>query len=145
VNGLGAVAIDIHKQEREFKHLTLADENVVKYLILYRNKVDVAYGADTNININQAGDMFEFNQELVCLYASLDDTIKKCNFKEKQMRLLELIFEGNTMKDICSMDVGFKKSATYDLFDRIIHKIVKTNNDSWKATMERNGYIKEQA
>jgi hypothetical protein len=136
---LGAVAIDIHKQEREFEHLTLSDENVVKYLIEFRSKVDVGYGAETNININQAGDMFDFNQELICLYASLDETIKKCNFKEKQSKLLELIFDGNTLRDICKMNIGYRQSATYDLFDRMVKRIVTTNNRLWKLNMERNG------
>jgi hypothetical protein len=138
---LGAVAVDIHKQEREFEHLTLSDENVVEYLIKYRNKIDVAYGANTNIDINSAGDMFEFNQELVCLYASLDDVIKQCNFKEKQLKLLELTFDGNTIKDVCKMNIGYGRSATYSLLERMIKKIVDTNNKNWKETMDRNGYV----
>jgi hypothetical protein len=137
------VSIDIHKQERDFENLTLSDENVVKYLILHRSTVDVGYGASTNINMNQAGDMFEFNQELVCLFVSLDITIEKCKFKQRQTRLLELIFEGNTMQDICNMDIGYKKSATYDLFARMVAKIVDVNKDSWKDTMNAKGYLKQ--
>lgn len=140
---MGAVAIDIHKKEREFEHLTLSDEDVVRYLIEYRSKVDIAYGADTNINIYQAGDMFEFNQELICLYASLDNAIEQCNFKEKQTKLLELLFEGNTLRDVVSMNVGYKQSATYDLLGRMIKKIVAVNNANWKDIMISNGYINE--
>lgn len=135
---MGSVSIDIHKQERDFENLTLSDENVVKYLILYRNKVDVNYGASTNINIDRAGDTFEFNQELICLYLSLDTTIEKCKFKQRQIKLLELIFEGNTMQDICKMDIGYKKSATYDLFARMITKIVKVNDLAWKNTITKH-------
>lgn len=142
VNGLGAVSIDTQKKEREYKHLTLSDEAVVKYLILYRSKVDVSYGANINININQAGDTFEFNQELICLYASLDVVLEKIDFSEKQDKLLKLIFEGNTLNDICNMKIGYKKSATYDLFDRMVKKIVKVNNEDWKETMELSGLIK---
>jgi hypothetical protein len=143
VKGLGAVTYDIHKREREFQHLTLSDEDVVKYLILYRSKVDSSYGSTTNININQAGDTFDFNQELIALYASLDKTIAKCNFKDKHIKLLELLFDGNTLQDIVSMDIGYKRSATYDLFDRMITKIVKANHSNWKSSMGANGYIKE--
>lgn len=126
---MGAVSIDIHKREREFYPLTLSDSNVVKYLILYRSKVDICYNVTTNFNIYQAGDSFEMNQELIALYVSLDDTIKRCNFKEKQRELLRLIFEGYTIRDICSMNIGYKSSATYDMLDRMIDKIVKSNNE----------------
>jgi len=143
VTGLGAVSVDTHKREREWMNLTLSDEHAVKYLILYRSKVDVVYSVNININISEAGDTFEFNQELIALYASLDDTIEECKFKEKQSKLLELIFEGHTLQDIIKMEVGFKSSATYDLLDRMVAKIVSINNKKWKRTMEKNGYIKQ--
>jgi hypothetical protein len=141
VNGLGAVTYDIHKGEREFYNLTLSDVEVVKYLILYRSKVDSNYGSTSNININQAGDTFEFNQELIALYASLDNTVIECKFKDKHTRLLELLYEGNTLQDIIAMKIGYTKSATYDLFDRMILKIVKTDSKNWKKTMIKREYI----
>lgn len=140
VKGLGAVSID----GREIDILTLSDENVVKYLILYRSKTDVSYNAIVNIDMGQAGDIFDFNQELVALYASLDKTIKQCNFKEKQMKLLELVFEGNILHDICKIDSSFKRSATYDLFNRMVVKIVKVNNDNWKNSMKVQGLIRDK-
>lgn len=137
---MGSVAIDVHKKEREYEHLTLSDENVVKYLILYRSKVDVNYGANVNININQAGDMFEFNQELICLYASLDTTISNISLKEKEAEFLELIFEGNTITDIIKNN-NYPKKTAYRILERIVDKVVQENNDSWKALMKKNGYI----
>lgn len=132
---MGAVAIDIHKQEREFKHLTLSDINVVKYLILYRNKVDVTYGANTNIDINSAGDMFEFNQELVCLYASLDNVIGKIELNEKELKLLNLIFEGNTIADVINVYELYPKKTAYRTLNRIIDNIVLENNKQWKEVL----------
>ena len=140
---MGAFSVDISKKEREYESLTLSDNNVVKYLILYRSKVDVIHSVNTNTNIERAGDSFEFNQELIALYVSLDTTIDKCNFKEKQVKLLELIFEGNTIHDICKMDIGYKRSATYDLFDRMISKIVTVNHRLWKESMKKQGYIEK--
>lgn len=132
---MGALAIDIHKQEREFKHLTLSDRNVVKYLILYRNKVDVTYGANTNIDINSAGDMFEFNQELVCLYASLDNVIGKIELNEKELKLLNLIFEGNTIADVINVYELYPKKTAYRTLNRIIDNIVLENNKQWKEVL----------
>ena len=139
---MGSVAIDIHKKERGYRNLTLSDHNVVKYLIMFRSKIDISYNSSVNIDINQAGDMFEFNQELITLYASLDKVIKLCRFKPKQKKLLELLFEGYTLQDICKMNIGYKRSATYDLLERMVVKIVKINNKDWKKSMIKQGYIK---
>jgi len=135
VNGLGSVAIDIHKREREFEHLTLSDENVVKYLILYRNKVDVGYGANTNIDINTAGDMFEFNQELICLYASLDKLIEKIDLNEKETQFLRLIFEGNTIADVINIHNLYPKKTAYRTLNRIVDAIVLENFTEWKSVL----------
>jgi hypothetical protein len=137
---LGAVSVDIHKQEREYENLTLSDDNVVRYLILYRNKVDVSYGANTNININFAGDMFEFNQELICLYASLDETVKEAKLTERQTKLLELLYEGNTVKDASEI-LELKRNSVFEMLDRIVNRIVSTNNELWYYTTGHNGYI----
>lgn len=143
---MGTVSIDIHKKERDFRLLTLADENVVKYLVQFRSKVDFSYGANTNINIYQAGDFFDFNTELLVLYASLDDIVKVCNFKDKSNKLLELLYQGNTLQDICAMDIGYARSATYELFDRIVKKIAITNNLMWKnSRLNRENLDNEMA
>lgn len=124
-----------NNKEREYENWTLSDKDIVKYLILYRSKIDAVYGSYTNIDIHQAGDVFEFNTELIVLYASLDNVIKLCKFKEKQINLLNLLFKGYTIQDICAMNIGYKRSATYDLFDRMIIKIVDMNYSEWKSTI----------
>lgn len=137
---LGAVSIDVYKKEREYRHLTLSDENVVKYLLLYRSKVDVCYGANTNININQAGDTFEFNQELITLYASLDKLIQKIKIKEKDELFLKLVFEGNDIADIINL-YEFPRKTAYRTLERIVTKIVDANDEGWKQTLEIQGII----
>lgn len=140
------VSVDVHKKEREYKDFTLADENVVRLLIQYRRKYDLMRNANTNIDISQAGDKFDFNQELIVIYASLDKVIEQCieskKFKEKHIKLLELLFDGNTLQDIVAMDIGFKKSATYDLFDRIVARIVEFNKKNWLEVMNNKGFTK---
>jgi hypothetical protein len=137
---LGAVSVDVHKQEREYINLTLSDENVVKYLITYRSKVDVSYGANTNININQAGDTFEFNQELIALYASLDMLIESISFKEKDEEFLKLVFEGNSISDIIEL-YDYPRKTAYRTLDRIVSKIVDENDENWFYVMGKKGCI----
>ncbi|MGZ3123714.1 hypothetical protein ACT17C_19045, partial [Bacillus subtilis] len=138
---LGSVAVDIYKKEREYRHLTLSDENVVKYLILYRSKVDISYGADININVNQAGDMFEFNQELITLYASMDKLIETIEFKKRDEEFLRLIFEGNSVSDIIEI-YNYPRKTAYRTLDRIVAKVVDANDEAWYYFMGNNGYIR---
>lgn len=140
---MGALSVDINKKERDYKDMNLSDRNVVKYLILSRSKIDVAYNTVQNTSIEQSGGVFEFNQELISLYASLDSTIELCNFKEKQSNLLKLLFEGYTLYEVWNdMDMGYSRSATYDLFNRMLDKIVELNNSLWRKSMKSQGYIK---
>ncbi|GIN66357.1 hypothetical protein FKN04_12510 [Bacillus glycinifermentans] len=134
---MGAVAIDIHKKERNYKPLTLSDEDVVKYLILFRSKIDVAYMAYTNIKIDQAGDIFEFNQELISLYASLDKLIEKITFKEKDIQFLRLLFDGHSVSDIIE-NFDYPRKTAYRTLDRIVTKIIDANDDDWSKSMKIN-------
>lgn len=135
---MGAVTVDTKKSERPFEQLTLSDINVVKYLILHRSTVDIAYGKTSNVNISQAGDLFEFNQELVCLYISLDDCINKIGLNEKETALLELIFEGNTIADVINVHELYAKKTAYRTLNRIIDNIVEMNYQQWKATYNKS-------
>lgn len=137
---MGSVAVDIHKKERLYEQLTLSDKNVVKYLLLYRNKIDIGYGVNVNIDINQAGDIFDFNQELIALYVSLDELIEKINFKDKDKEFLKLIFDGNSVSDIIK-NYNFPKMTAYRTLNRIVNLIVKVNNEDWQRVMKNNGYI----
>ena len=134
---MGAVTIDILKKERGFETLNLADENVVRYLILFRDKVDFTYGTNMNGNYNQAGDSFEFNRELIALYVSLDEIIERCSFKEKELRFLKYLFEGYSISDVIEEKLYTSKTA-YRTFDRMVEKINKINNDNWRKVIKKS-------
>jgi hypothetical protein len=136
VNGLGAVNIDLKKKERGFESLTLSDENVVKYLILFRDKVDETYGININVDFNQSGDTFELNSELIALYISLDQTISKCRFKEKELRFLKYLFEGYTIRNVIKEKL-FPRKTTYRIFNRIVKRIVEVNKNAWKECLNK--------
>ena len=138
---MGAVSLDIYKQEREFERLTLSDENVVKYLILHRSKVDISYGASCNLDINQAGDITGFNQEIIVLYASLDNILEHIKIKEKDRIFLKLVFEGNDISDIIESH-NFPRKTAYRTLDRIVNRVINANRDNWQETMIKKGYKK---
>lgn len=134
---MGAVTIDIHKKERDFQSLNLSDMNVVKYLILHRNKIDSIYEVNTNNNIYQAGEVFEFNQELITLYASLDKLIEKIKLKDREKVMLKLLFDGNEISDVIN-EYGYPRKTAYRMFNRIVEKIVNQNNEDWQRVVKSN-------
>lgn len=134
---MGAVSVDIHKKGREFKDFSLSNENVVKYLILYRYKLDVAYNSNINIDINYAGDIYEFNEELICLYASLDQLLNKINLKDKDKDFLTLTFKGYSISDINEI-YKIPKRTAYDILSRIVEKIINENLSDWRNYINSN-------
>jgi len=136
---LGSVSIDLHKQERDYEHLNLSDENVVRYLLLYRSKIDLTYGISNNLNIYQSGDITGFNQELIALYSSLDNLIKKIKLKDKDRKFLELIFDGYEISDIIEC-YDYPRMTAYRTMDRIINEIIEMNELDWKEMIYLKGY-----
>lgn len=137
---MGSVSIDVHKQEREFRELTLSDENVVQYLILLRYELDKTYGVTNSLDVYKASETFTFNQELVALYASLDQVLHKIKIKDKERKLLELLFEGNSISDIINL-YGYAQRTAYRILDRIVMKVVEENKKDWMRfiTVYREG------
>jgi hypothetical protein len=134
---VGAVSIDIHKHERDFELLSLSDENVVRYLIIHRDKVDAYFGNEQNPHFDTAGDTGAVNQELIGLYASLDTVIKNSKLTDKQKELIHLVSIGYTFMDIAELT---GEQATHNVkkkFDSIVKAIVKQNEYEWKVWVHK--------
>ena len=136
---MGSVSIDVYKNEKEYRHLTLSDGNVVRYIMEFRSQVDVTYGASTNIDINVAGDMMDFNVELIALYASLDHILARITMKEKDRLFLDLLFQGNKVGDIIKYH-NYPRMTAYRILERIVEKVVEINKDDWVRAMRSQGY-----
>ena len=119
---LGAVAVDVYKKEREYKHLTLSDENVVKYLIRYRDSL--ISGMD-----------YDFNRELIVLYASLDSILETINMRDREKRLLELLAIGHEMADVIEY-FGYPRKTAYRTLNGIVRKVVQENDKRWRDSLD---------
>jgi hypothetical protein len=140
---VGMVKVDIHKGERQFKDLSLSDINVVKWLILYRDKIDLYFGEKTDYFFDNAGNSKELNQELINTYAYLDELIEKCDFKEEQIALLQLLFMGYTFKDIEDTTKETTSRTIKRRFESICKTISEMNNRLWKIHIHSN-YLETQ-
>lgn len=135
---MGMVKVDIHKGERQFKDLSLSDINVVKWLVLYRDKIDLYYGEKTDNFFDHASNSKELNQELINTYAYLDELIDKCNFKEGQCALLKLLFMGYTFKDIEDTTKETTSRTIKRRFESICKSISDMNDRVWKIYVHKN-------
>lgn len=135
---IGSVKIDLNKSERDFKILSLSDINVVKWLILYRDKIDLYYGERTDNFYDHAGNVKELNKELVNTYVCLDELIVKCKFKEEQMALLKLLFMGYTFKDIEDATKIATSRTIKKRFMSMCKSISEMNDRLWRINIHRN-------
>ncbi|MGG1146956.1 hypothetical protein [Bacillus wiedmannii] len=83
-------------------------------------------------NFDVAGNSQHLNQELVALYASLETLIKKCNFNERQMMLIDLVSRGYSFADIGRMETGVDESSARKMLNTIYKSIAKENELEWK-------------
>ncbi|MDN4494929.1 hypothetical protein [Ureibacillus aquaedulcis] len=129
------MAYNINK-EIEYKPFIISDINVVELLISLR------YKYDENMFLEN-GSMFyitgakALNQELVATYVSLDETIKKCNFSDKQLKLIKLVEQGYTHREIEQILKIDNSNVTKSL--KTIYKtIVDINLREWRKSTYTN-------
>lgn len=129
---MGAVSIDIHKHEREFVNINLSDVNVIKYLLQFRDKVDSNFESSQNPNYNNAGNTGSLNQELIHLYAYLDELIEGCQFTPSNLELIKLVSRGYTFADIEDIgEFGTSARSIAKKFDTICKAITDYNDYLW--------------
>lgn len=132
---LGSVKVDLHGKEMFYKDLTLSDESVLQLLIEYRYKYDTYLHNETNYVFSEAGDVAHVNQELIALYASIDQLIKQCKFSNEQLKIIKRFEHGYTMQEMAdSLGLGTASNARRR-FKSIIKKMVSTNEWNWRKTV----------
>lgn len=130
---MGVVQIDIQKREREFKTLSLSEANTVKWLLMFRDKVDEYFGEKQDVYFNNAGNVKAVNQELIGIYASLDNLISRCEFSEKQMEIIDMVCQGYSFKDISEITLEGNTQNCKRKFDTICKIIAEMDKYLWKV------------
>ena len=128
---MGMVKIDIHKRDRSFEHVTLSDPELIRILIEERDRLDPYYMAEQEKAYDVAGLVKPLIQEAISLYAALDETIKKCKFKNKHLDLIRYIEAGYKLKEIPQIDDRYRPRSVNYMFEYIIKKIKEKNDEEW--------------
>lgn len=126
----------ITNKDIQYMSFVLSDVKVVELLISYRYKYDENMFLENGSMFYVAGTK-ALNQELIATYVSLDETIKKCNFNEQQLRLIKMIEQGYSYKEIEEI-LGIKYRNTKKMLETIYKSIVKTNLQEWRKAVYTN-------
>ena len=132
---VGSVKVDLHSKELLYKNMFLSDIEVVQLLIEYRYKYDGNFQITPNNMFSEAGEITQVNHEAIVTYASLDNLIESCNFNIEQLRIIEMIEQGNELKDI-AVELGYKHSKNVrKRLNKILKDIVEMNDRDWRKVV----------
>ena len=135
VASLGSVKVDLHSKELLYKNMFLSDIEVVQLLIEYRYKYDGNFQITPNNMFSEAGEITQVNHEAIVTYASLDNLINSCNFNKEQLKIIEMIEQGNELKEIAN-ELGFSHSKNVrKRLNTILKDIVQMNDREWRKVV----------
>ena len=67
----------------------------------------------------------EVREQILSVYDKIDEIVDECNFKDKNLFLLELIYSGYSVAEVCKTHHQYKNKSTAKALDRIVKKINK--------------------
>lgn len=121
------IPLDIYKKERNWDYATFSNIDVIKVLLIYRDKLDISYGIKNCKDDDH--DIKKLNISLICLYSDLDQLIKKCDFDNHRLSLLNKLAQGYSLREL---EITYpQKPSIKSTFNTICHKIVAENNRYW--------------
>lgn len=102
---------------------------------MYRWKFDDFF-VEKELNEKYEVSDLKFSEDIVCIYASLDELIKECNFSKKVNNILYQLMMGYDIKEIG------KKEQVSSLLDKAINRIIKINEIKYQEFKEYSSYEK---
>lgn len=126
----------ITNKDIEYRPFVLSDEKVVELLISFRYKYDENMFLENDSMFYVTG-VKPLNQELVNTYVSLDETIKKCNFSEQQLKLIKMIEQSYTYREI-EKTLNIQIPNIKKMLNTIYKTIVETNLREWRKVVYTN-------
>ena len=133
---MGAVAVDIYKNDYPWHHVNLSSEDSIKALIKYRSQFDLLHNREINQGLMESHcDLSGYSEEIMCLYIWLDDVISKCVFNNTQKKVLKLNMIGYTQRDIAEV-LNKSQSTIHGIINSIAKRIKHKVDETYK-----HGYV----
>lgn len=127
------MVITIGKHISEWEKVNLSDPNTIKGLLKFRYRFDALldYRNCSYDVLASTTDLSDVDDNLICLYADLDNLINKASFNTYQTNILKLYMEGNNEDDIAEiLNVG--KQSINSVIDNMSNILCELNYQNWK-------------
>lgn len=121
------------KYNAEWDKVNLSDPNSIKGLLKFRYKFDILleYRNGGYDIMGSSTDCSDANEDIICLYADLDNLIDNANFNEYQTNILNMYIYGNTEDDIAEI-LGVGKQSVNSVIDKMCEVLCELNYQEWK-------------
>lgn len=130
-NKIGAVKIDVDRDNIQWYPTNLSDPLSVKGLVKFRTTYDLLYNRQSNFSLESFNDLAELPDEVICLYTWLDECIEKCGLTDKQLNILNKYMDDNTEEEIAT-DLNVTQQTVNGIINSCCKKISNYNNQKWK-------------
>jgi hypothetical protein len=135
---MGMCKIDVDKAGRPYEQITFSDVTCIKGLIKLRSKLDgFTNAAHVNASnwfkaMDSASDYVGgMNQELIAVFVTLDEYIKKANLNVKQRHIVSGLMSGYTEQDLAE-EWGTNSRNVASVLDTVANRIKDINDLEWK-------------
>ena len=116
----------------EWDKITLSDSNTIKGLLRFRYKFDLLLdNSENRYGLESNCDLANFSEDVICIYADLDNLIKQANFNEYQKKVLNMYMYGHSEEDIADL-LDVERQSINRLIDNICRMLCEINYQNWK-------------
>ena len=123
--------IGLSRYNSEWDRVTLSDSSTIKGLLKFRYKYDLLRGDGDRYGVESNVDLCGMSDDVICLYADLDNLIQKANFNDYQCKVLDLYVCGYIESDIAE-ELGVEMQSINRLIDNMCEVLCELNYQSWK-------------
>lgn len=121
--------MDLHEAGRPWDYVSLSDDQVIKGLLMFRDKLDIYYCF--SLKDCRTHDARDINESLICLYADLDELIRSCRFDQIQLWIITWISCGYRFNEI-GAQLGTEGRIISTLFTQMCKRIARQHEYQWR-------------
>lgn len=127
---MGSVRVDLNRDKREWYHVSFDTIETIKGLLKHRVDFDSLYNYGNTASIITDINTSNFNDEILCLYIDLDVLINRCNFNDRQNKILKMYMDGD-MEETIAYDMNITAPTVNGIINSICKTIKKENDRLW--------------
>lgn len=122
----------MNRYSSEWDRVNLSDPVAIRGLLKFRHEYDLLldesvdrYGMASNC------DLADLSEDVICLYADLDNLIRQAKFNDRQNKVLNMYTYGHSEEDISDL-LQVERQSVNRMIDNICIRLNEINNENWK-------------